>query len=209
MFEYLFELINSLNPLYIYTIFLIMPFVENIFPPSPSDFIVVFGATFIPLGTVNFFWALTLTSIGSELGFLFLYYLGSQTDKKLVRQGKLKFITPDKLEIAENWFRKYGFWIIVFNRFIPGIRSVISFFAGLSELNFKKTLVLSTISAILWNLILISLGILFSKNVEKASEILSQYSNIVLITLGVLVAGYFIKKFLSRREKNSASGGNK
>lgn len=198
MFEDILTSFSTFNPLIIYAVLLIIPFVENIFPPSPSDLIVVLAGSFIVHGTIDFIPALILTTISSEAGFLFLYYLGTQTDKKLVRKGKIKFISIESLETAENWFTKYGFFIILFNRFIPGIRSIISFFAGLSELDFIKTVLLSTLSAALWNLVLLVLGVVFGENIDMVDKYLSTYSlfvtTFIFIGLVFLIAKFFWKK---------------
>ncbi|MHC1739229.1 MAG: DedA family protein [Ignavibacteriaceae bacterium] len=202
MFEELLNSMSSFSPLIIFAVLLIMPFVENIFPPAPSDFIVALGGTLIVAGTINLIPALILTSIGSEVGFLFLYYLGSQTDKKLVRKGKVKFISAETLNKAETWFQRFGFLIILFNRFIPGIRSVISFFAGLSELNLKNTIILSSISSVLWNIILLSLGIVFANNLNEIDYILSTYSYVVLTILGIGLVLVIIKYIIKKKSKS-------
>jgi membrane protein DedA with SNARE-associated domain len=200
MFEEILNSMSTFNPLWVYVVLLVIPFVENIFPPSPSDFIVVLGGTLIVTNTVDFLPSLVLTTIGSEIGFLTLYFLGSQTDKRLVRKGKVKFISVEALDTAEAWFTKYGFFIILFNRFIPGLRSVISFFAGLSELEFKKTLILSTISAVLWNLILLGLGIFFAENLQFVDYILRTYTTIVFTLLGLVVVVFLLKYLISKRK---------
>jgi len=199
MFESLMDSMSSMNPIIIYSLLLVFPFIENIFPPSPSDFVVVIGGTFIVSEVIGFIPALVLTSIGSEAGFLFLYYLGTQTDRKLAKTGKLKFLSADSVEKAELWFAKFGFFIILFNRFIPGIRSVIAFFSGLSELNFKKTLILSCISAVLWNVILLTLGIIFAENLSKVDYILKTYSQIILLILGLIAVIYVIRYLIKRK----------
>jgi membrane protein DedA with SNARE-associated domain len=128
-----------------------------------------------------------------------LYYLGTKTDRKIIRAGRLKFISRDTLQTAEDWFKKYGYAIILFNRFISGIRSVISFFAGVSELPVKKTIVLSSYGALLYHIAIISLGFFFGANIHAVDNILSLYGNIVLLVLGAVVVfvigRYFIKKF--------------
>lgn len=203
MFEEIFLSLGTFNPYLIYAILLVIPFIENIFPPSPSDLIVVLGGSLIVQGTIHFIPALIVTTIGSELGFLLLYYFGMQTDKKLVRKGKLKFIPIESLETAEKWFAKYGFFIILFNRFISGIRSIISFFAGLSELEFYRTLTLSTISALLWNIILLSLGIIFGENIALADNAMNTYSSIIFIVLTGMSL-FFVIKFFWKKKRADA-----
>jgi len=113
--------------------------------------------------------------------------LGTKTDKKIIRAGKLKFISRGALQTAENWFIKYGYSIILFNRFVSGVRSVISFFAGMSELPVKRTVILSLCSALLYHLVIISLGYFFGSNIHRVDYILSVYGNIVLLILASIV----------------------
>lgn len=169
----------------VYAILFVFPFIENIFPPSPSDLIILVGATLIGR-TIDFIPALLLTSISSEIGFLFLYYLGAQTDRKLLRAGKLKFISLDALDTAEKWFAKYGFIIILFNRFISGIRSVIAFFAGVSELPLKRTIILSSISSVLWHLTLLTCGVLFARHIHKVDRMIEHYGIDPAVSLNIV-----------------------
>lgn len=202
MFEHLFTSLSSYDPLLIYGLIILIPFIENLFPPSPSDIIIVLAGSLIVNGTINFFIALVFSTLGSEIGFMVLYYIGLQTDKKIIRAGKLKFISPEAVIKAERWFVKYGYALILFNRFLSGIRPVISFFAGLAELNVKQTFILSSISAFAWNAFLLGLGILFGHNLSLVDSFLSSYSyGIFAVT--VLVAVFLLIKYLLKRKKST------
>ena len=65
-----------------------------------------------------------------------LFFIGTQVDKKIIEKGKFKFLSSEALQKAEKWFSKYGYWVILGNRFLSGTRAVISFFAGLSRVKF-------------------------------------------------------------------------
>jgi len=199
MFEHLFSSLSSYDPLLIYSLIIIIPFIENLFPPSPSDIIVVLAGSLIVNGTINFFAALVLSTIGSEIGFMALYYIGLQTDRKLIHTGKLKFISPEAIIKAEEWFIKYGFMLILFNRFLSGIRAVISFFAGLSELNVKRTIIFSSLGSIVWNAIMLGLGILFGYNLSTIDYFLSTYTKGILI-ITAIIAIYFLVKYLLKKK---------
>lgn len=193
MFETIFNTIEHMPAVYVYLVLLVIPFIENIFPPSPSDLIVVICGSLISAGVINFIPALILSSIGSELGFLFLYYLGAQTDRKIIQKGKIRFIDLSLLVKAEDWFNRYGYAIILFNRFISGIRSIISYFAGLSELKFKRTLILSSISAVMWNVILLLLGLFFGNNIDVVDKWLESYSKLIYAVIALIVIGLLIR----------------
>lgn len=201
MFESILNQISSFPPVWIYITLFLFAFIENVFPPSPSDFVVVVGGSLIATGIIDFIPTLILTSLGTVIGFMVLFYIGSTVDKKVIHAGKFKFIPIDAIDKVEIWFKKYGYGIILANRFMPGTRAVISFFAGLSHLDVKKTIILSTISAIAWNALILCLGYIFGDNVELVDKYLTTYSNIV-IGITVVVALFFIIRFYLRKNKS-------
>jgi len=201
MFESILTEISSFSPIWIYITLFLFAFIENVFPPSPSDLVVVVGGTLIATGAIHFIPTLILTSVGTVAGFMVLFYIGSTVDKKVIHSGKFKFIPIDAIDKVEIWFKKYGYGIILANRFMPGTRAVISFFAGLSHLDVKRTIILSTISAFAWNALILYLGYIFGDNVELVDQYLTTYTNIV-IGITVVVVLFFVIRFYLRKKKS-------
>lgn len=204
MFEYLLHSVSQFPVPALYAVLLVIPFVENVFPPSPSDIIIVIIGALIPAGTVAFVPALLLCAIGSEAGFLFLYYLGKKTHGHIEGKKGLKFLSGDLMKTTREWFHKYGFTIILLNRFISGIRSVISFFAGVSHLPFSKTLVLSSISALIWHAVLLLLGYFFGSYVTQIDYYLKVYGEIIGILCAV-GAALFLYRYLKHKKTIAVS----
>jgi len=202
MIESILNHLSDMNPFLIYLVLFLFSYVENVFPPSPSDLVVVIGGSLIATDAINFIPTLILTTVGSVLGFMTLYYLGSQVDKKVIRAGKMKFISAQAVDTAEKWFNKWGYTVIIANRFLPGTRSVISFFAGLSELKVLRTVILATVSAFVWNAIIIYLGTIFGNNIELVDFYLSRYQTVVLILTGVVILFFVIRHFFFNKKKS-------
>jgi len=200
MFEDILTQISTFSPIWIYLTLFFFAFVENVFPPSPSDVVLVVGGSLVGTGAISFILALTFAILGSILGFMLMFYIGSTVDKKVIHSGKFKFIPVESLDKVEAWFRKYGYFIIIANRFMPGTRAVISFFAGISNLEAKKTIILCFISALVWNAIILYLGFIFGDNVEKVDQYLTTYSNIV-IAVTIIVILFFVVRFFFRKKK--------
>ena len=200
MFEEILNNISSFTPFWIYVTLFLFAFVENVFPPSPSDLVVVIGGSLVSTGVIYFIPAVLLTTLGSIIGFMILFYFGSTVDRKVVHSGKYKYIPVDAIEKVEIWFKKYGYYVIIANRFMPGTRSVISFFSGMSNLNVRKTLVLASISALVWNTIIIYLGYFFGNNISVVDKYLSTYSNIAISITVVVVIVLVIKFFISKKK---------
>lgn len=182
---------------------LFITFLENIFPPSPSDVLLLFMGTLIADSSHLSFLNLSIASTaGSTIGFVTMYYLGYKFENKIVESNKLKFISKESLSKPTLWFNKYGYFIIVANRFLSGTRAIISFFAGVSKLDIKKTTILSAISAYVWNSILIYLGIMFANNLDVVKEYINLYGKIVFPILIILILIFLIKFIINRKKSN-------
>jgi membrane protein DedA with SNARE-associated domain len=172
-------------------------FLENIFPPIPSDVLVLFVGSLAGLGTVDFTVALVFTTIGSTLGFVVMYKIGDWFGLRILETGRLKFIPVENVHKVEGWFRRYGYVLIVVNRFLSGTRAVVSFFAGMSELPLTLTTILSFVSALVWNLLLLFGGMKLGQNWQKVAFYIETYSKAVtgiILIVALLIIGRFIMK---------------
>jgi membrane protein DedA with SNARE-associated domain len=202
MLEEIVAYLSSLDTTWIYIILFFFSFIENVFPPSPSDVVVVVGASLIASTSIAFIPVLFITSIGSALGFILMYYVGFFLSERVLRAGKLKFISQDALYKTDEWFSKYGYKIILANRFLPGTRSVISFFSGVHELNVFKTFLLALISAFLWNAIIVYLGMTLGNNIDLIDYYLQTYSNIGLGITALIILYFSIKYLIKSKSGN-------
>jgi len=200
MFETVLTHFSVLTPFWIYLTIFFFAYIENLFPPSPSDIVVVIAGSLVATGSLNLIPTFLFATSGSLLGFLTAFIIGWQFDKRLIHSGKIKFINVQSVEKVENAFRKYGYYLIVANRFLPGTRAVISFFAGMSRLNVNKTTSLSLVSSAIWNAFLIYLGIAFGNNVDVIDSYIKTYSNIILIITGIVILFFVVKYFITKRK---------
>ena len=200
------EFIDSLPDSLIYVTLWLSAFVENLFPPIPGDSIIVFGAFLVGTGRLNFFGAYFATTFGSFLGFMVLFWIGMVLGRRFFLEKDHSFIKARDIIRAEAWFKKYGYLLIALNRFLPGIRSVISLTGGMTRLNVTKVGVLALISCAVWNFIWTLLGYVLGSNWElfkvKMFAIMLRY-NIAIIILFVLAIGIFILRQLYKRRKEA------
>ena len=181
--------LETLSPTLIYCCLFAIAYIENVFPPSPSDVIVVFGGYLVGLGTIDFTMALILTTVGSITGFMTMYKVGDWFGEAIIEKKRFTFLPLESIHKVEEWFRKYGYWIIVANRFMSGTRAVVSFFAGLSKLRLLRTTILCGISALVWNWLMLYAGALLGKNWNSIALYLSTYSQIIT---GVIIFAFVV-----------------
>ena len=196
--EELIRRLSTLNPFWVYVTVSGVAFIENIFPPFPSDVLVVFAGSLVGLGTIDFTLALILTSIGSTLGFVAMYKVGDWFGIKILETGKIPFIPTDKVHKVERWFRKYGYFLIVANRFLSGTRAIVSFFAGMSELPLMTTTILSFISALIWNFLLLYAGLQLGENWQLIGSYLAGYSRVVTAIVVLIILAVLGRFFYNR-----------
>lgn len=188
----------ALNPIWVYLSVFGFAFLENIVPPLPSDVVVLFVGSLVGMGTIDFTAALLLSTIGSTAGFVAMYKVGDWFGVKILETGKLRFISVDSVHTVEVWFRKYGYVLIVINRFLTGTRAVVSFFAGMSKLPLTSTAALSFVSALVWNFLLLFAGKELGENWQVIAKYLETYSKAVTGILAVVVI-LFIGRYVFYR----------
>lgn len=201
--------LRDLPAIGVYVVLFATTFVENIFPPSPSDVILLFIATLVGIGTIDFLPTLAIATAGSVTGFLAAFLIGRRFGRTLAESDRFPFLSRASIAKVDAWFDKYGYGVIVVNRFLSGTRAVVSFIAGISELDIVKTTIFCTISALAWNALVIELGNIVGDNWERGQEILADYGKIVMIVVGAVALAalgwWLYRKFWSKKARSGES----
>jgi len=192
------DIITGWDTCTIYLFLFASAIMENLFPPIPGDTITVFGAFLVGMGRLDFLIVLAVTTLGSSLGFLILFYIGAFLEREFFIHTDIKFFSARSIIAAEKWFARYGYYVVAINRFLPGVRSVISIAAGVSGLNGIKVFLLSTFSAVFWNFLWIYSGYTLGNNWEfvqnKIALFVRNYNITAMIILVLTCIIYFIIK---------------
>lgn len=194
--------VETLAPFYIYTVFFLVAYLENIIPPIWGDLFVAFGGYLAAISVISFIPVYLVTVIASVLGFMTVYWLGYHWGKQIENHPEdfwlLRFIPLKYIQKVRGWMHRWGQGVVVANRFISGARSVISLTAGISHTRPLLTAVSSTVSSLLWNAILLTLGYLVQQNWRIVGHYLSIYWQIIvgliLLVIIVRVGIYFYRK---------------
>lgn len=188
--------------------------VENIFPPIPSEVILLFGGALTAAalgGKLGIFWMIVAATLGSVAGAIALYYIGkilkTKRLKKLVsgRLGKILRLKPADIDKADKWFDEKGNVTVFFCRCVPLLRSLISVPAGMSEMPMVKFLLYTTVGSAIWNTILVILGYNLGQNWESIMGFFDQFSNIVVIICVVLFAAFIVWWFGFRKPRRATT----
>ncbi|NJO77377.1 MAG: DedA family protein [Cyanobacteria bacterium RM1_2_2] len=185
----------------------LLMFLENLFPPIPSELIMPLAGFTIAQGQMTFVPALTAGVIGTMLGALPWFYLGRYLGEDrlknwLNRYGKWLGISGEEIDKAQRWFYRHGNKAVFFGRFVPGIRTLISLPAGFSEMRFSQFLIYSTLGTLGWTFLLTYIGYVLGDNYELVEQYLGPVSKIVL---GIVVISFAVWLFQHQRTRRRSN----
>lgn len=201
MQEFIINIMNSYGYLGVFLLILI----ENIFPPIPSEVILLFGGFMTTYTSLNVLGMTMSSTLGSVLGALILYKIGNffnkETLKRLIhtRLGKLLRINNSDIDSSFNYFQTKGEKTIFFCRFIPLIRSLISLPAGINKMDVTKFTIYTTLGSLIWNMVLITLGHIVGSNwksILKIFDLYSTYAVVIIFIISIVLIIKFYKKKL-------------
>lgn len=202
--------LNTMNSLgYVGIAFLM--FMENLFPPIPSELIMPFaGFTAAqPDGKLAIAPAIIAGVLGTVLGAFPWYYLGKIMGETRIRgwiakHGKWIGISVEELDKTQRWFQKHGKKAVLFGRLVPVIRTLVSLPAGFSNMPMAQFLIYSTIGTLGWVSLLTGIG--YWLGVQKldyhlVDQYLSPVSKAIAVLL-VLAFGVWVVRHWNRRKKS-------
>lgn len=183
----------------------LLMFLENLFPPIPSELIMPLAGFTVAKGNMQMVPAIAAGVIGTVIGAFPWYYAGMVLGEKRLmdladKYGKWLTISSRDIEKAIAWFNQYGGRAVFICRLVPGVRTLISLPAGISRMNFGMFLLYSTLGTIIWTSLLTYAGFLLGDNYDRVDEYLGPVSKIVLLTL-VVAFGVWVW----RRKQNQRS----
>jgi membrane protein DedA with SNARE-associated domain len=181
---------------YIGIIFLM--FLENVFPPIPSEVIMPLAGFMVAEGKHNLLGVIVSGAIGSVLGALPLYYVGYFLGEERLKafadkHGRWLTVSREDLERAKKWFDQHGKLAVLICRLVPGIRSLISIPAGIAKMNMASFLCFTAIGAALWTALLAFAGYILGEKFEKVGEYLNPASYVVLAAIVIV----YVKRVLT------------
>jgi membrane protein DedA with SNARE-associated domain len=181
-------------------------FAENLFPPIPSELIMPLAGFVVAQGKMSFVPAVLAGVVGTILGAFPWYYAGKFLGEERLKQladkyGKWITVSSEDIDKATRWFNRFGKKAVLLGRLVPGVRTLISLPAGLSEMPLAPFLIYSTLGTTAWVMLLTFLGYVLGDNYELVEEYLGPVSKIVLVFLVVLFIAWVIIKKRKEKEK--------
>jgi membrane protein DedA with SNARE-associated domain len=165
---------------------------EYVFPPFPGDAVLIAGGIIASSQKLLWIPIHICVTAGAVLGALVDYEIGRWLRREDRNTWLHRWTRRPKvakpIERVISGFQRHGDLYLIVNRFLPGLRGVFFVAAGLARLRRLRVLVLAAIAAILWNSMLLGVGLLVGANLEALSDFLDTYSRVAWVVVGIIVA---------------------
>ncbi len=172
---------------------------ETIFPPIPSEVVLPLAGFEVQRGHLVFGGALGAATLGALLGAFVLYAIARAGGRPLVlRHGRILRVRPADLERGERWFDRYGSWVVLLGRLVPGARSLVSLPAGLARMPLGRFALLTAIGSGLWNALLIGLGWTLGEEWHRVGDVVGPLSTALVVALAVATPVLLVRWYRRR-----------
>jgi membrane protein DedA with SNARE-associated domain len=145
---------------------------------------------------------IVIAVIGEVAGSSVGYLIGLKGGRVAVdKWGKYLLLTHKDLDRAEAWFDRHGEPLVLFGRFIPLLRSFVSFAAGLAEMAVAKFLLFTVIGCAIWCTGLSLLGYSLGSTYDHVQKSFSDATYVILVLFVLAVVFLIWHRFRTVREE--------
>lgn len=175
----------------------LLMFLENVFPPIPSELIMALAGLSASRGDVSIVLVIAAGTLGSLAGALFWYGIGRLFDHEKIKKfadhhGRWITLSRKDLVRTDEWFDHHGHWAVLFGRLIPTVRTLISLPAGLSEMPVIRFMLFTSVGTTVWTAFLGLFGYWLGNDYERLEHWLDPVSTGVVVAVFVIYIWRFI-----------------
>lgn len=193
------------NVFLVYVIFFISSVLQLVFPPFPSDVILVFQG-YITTVSKSFGFAPVLVNalLGTFVGSVIVYEFGRRKgsnvlDYKLVK----RYIDEKHRRRAEKIFEKYGSYAIIVSKFVPGVNAIMLLFAGIFKMKARIVFPSIFVSALLHHILALLLGRFLGNNLSNVNKVLRTYNGIAIALFLIAASALGLFVYFRRRKQKA------
>jgi membrane protein DedA with SNARE-associated domain len=175
---------------------IIMMAIESALIPLPSEIIMPFSGFLVSTGHLNFWVVSVCGAIGNVIGSLIAYAIGFYVGEPVLRifvrrYGKFILLTESELDHAQRLLQRYGDWVVLGSRMLPGIRTVISLPCGMARLPLGRFIVLSFVGSLVWSAFLTYVGFVLGENWDTLGPYFHSADAVILVAI-VAAVGFYV-----------------
>jgi len=168
--------------------------------PIPDEVLMTYAGYAVSRGILNLPFTLLSAFLGASVGISVSYAIAAKWGLPLLlKVGPYLHVTPKKIESTQKMFARYGPYLLFFGYFLPGVRHITAYLAGVASMDFRRFAGFAYAGALLWSLTFLMLGRVLGKEWYKVIIFIRHYG----LTSLLILASIVIVIYLYRRYKLS------
>jgi len=195
---YLLTLIQTCGN-YVYVILFLVIFMETglvLTPFLPGDSLLFIAGTFAAAGVLNVYVLFFILALAAVLGDTANYWIGHFFGEKVFS----RFIKREHMDRTKSFFDRYGKSTIVIARFVPIVRTLAPFIAGVGRMNYFAFISYNIIGGVTWVALFVFAGFFFG-NIPLVKNNLKIF--VILIILISLIP--MLLEYIKHKRKKTSS----
>jgi membrane protein DedA with SNARE-associated domain len=178
---------------------------EDFGVPVPGEALLIAAAVFAGSGQMNIAVVILVAVLGAIIGDNIGFAVGHFGGRPLVeRFGRYVFLTPQRLDHAEDFFNRHGGKVVTIARFIEGLRQLNGLLAGIVGMHWAKFLAFNALGAVLWVCTWAGVGYLAGENIVEIYSAFERYKWFVIAAV-IVVAGFLITRRVRRKRADAGA----
>ncbi|WP_044642402.1 DedA family protein [Risungbinella massiliensis] len=173
--------------------------------PLPDEIMMTFLGYLTTTGKLDLLYTYLSSLLGSAAGITISFVIGSKFGYPFIkRYGSRFFITRRRLKVSQLLFRRYGNWLLLVGYFIPGVRHVTAYLAGITKTSFLRFAIFAYSGAVIWCATFIGLGHFLGSKWETAFALFHHYGIMIgVIVVVAIIVWLIVKMFFFGRKRVS------
>lgn len=167
--------------------FFIAAITEMLFPPFPGDAVLFLGMITLQTSEIPVARGVIAATLGGLAGFALLFWFGRSKGRAFFIKRDKGIFSLERLHKVEAWFKKWGALVIIFGRFLAGVRSAVPVVAGVGDYPVARTMIFGGISVLLWNVLLAVFAVALHENWDQFKVMWQRYNLLIWIVVGIIV----------------------
>jgi len=175
----------------------LLTFLENVFPPIPSELIIPLAGFVAARGELSVPMVIAMASLGSLAGAGLWYAAGRRIGEQRLRAwvkryGKWITLGSADIDRAKDGFTRHGPVAVLVGRLIPGVRTFVSLPAGFAAMPLAPFLLYSAIGTVIWTAALAYAGVVLQSNYTAVRDYMEIATNVLLAGFVLLMIRRYI-----------------
>lgn len=144
-----------------YVILGLIIFIETglvVVPFIPGDSILFVVGLIASQHALNIFVIIIVLIAAAIVGDTCNYFIGHFLGHKILKNKKILKYIGKHIEKTKRFYEEHGSLAIVYARFVPIVRTIAPFIAGVTDMHYQKFAMYNIVGGILWVIIVTSLG---------------------------------------------------